>query len=150
MKPFKVQARIDPPALACYSTGMKHFLIFTLGLFTTAVLALPSHSSPTVQYNGRRVVGVPSKQHNPTGQSIELLETEDCDAKAVSNSSIEVSENCKYLHGIYRYIYVPGGEKIRHQVLMDFSLSKSGGKNHSFLVNEPMEIDETSISGLPN
>ena len=129
-------------------TRVSKFAVAPILIFSTLNNGIAS-SVANVQYLGKRITGMPAKQHSAQGQNIEVIETEECNSKVASHNSIEVSENCKFLHGVYRYIFTPRGEEVRHQVFIDFSLSKSGGKNHSFLVNEPLEIDENSVRTLP-
>jgi hypothetical protein len=124
------------------------FLFFGLFLANSLFAELRS-TVPTVKFTGRTIAGFPGKEHSPNGQNIELLDSEDCNSKVTSKSTIEVSDNCSFLHGVYRYIFIPSGERVRHQILIDFSLSKSSGKSHTFLVNAPLEIDESSVTALP-
>ena len=106
------------------------------------------YSTATVHYKDKRITGVPATEHPVVGKNIEILESENCEAKISNSQTIEVSEFCQFLHGMFRYIFIPNGKTVRHQIFIDFSVSKSGGKNHVFLINSPMEIDEKLVTTL--
>lgn len=117
-----------------------------LGLLVL-VLGLSSVSTnAAIKLEGRRITASPDKKESILGQRIEVLDAVDCKTVEKSSPSMDLPENCAYLHGLYRYIYVPKGEKKKHQVLADFAVTRNGAKGFSLLVNDSIEFDEENLS----
>lgn len=127
---------------------MHHSVPPTFVLFLLSSLQLFAVSA-TIEHSGRRVVGVPDTEHKPLGQNIQILEQNACNAKVIARNVLDVPDDCRFVHGLYRYIYLPKGTSTRHQVLIDFSLYRSGKSSHTFMVNEPLVVDEISTPFLP-
>lgn len=123
----------------------KFFLVLVVVGLCPLANAAPALSA-TVYYSGKRVTGKPAADHRPLAQSIHIGETEECSVKSVGSTALEVSERCKYLRGLYRYIYVPEGHTARHQILVGFSLMRSSAISHIVLAESPVEIEETQLT----
>lgn len=96
----------------------------------------------SVNYSGRRIAGRPAGDHRPLAQGIHVAESEDCSVKSVSAGSLEVSDRCGYVRGLYRYIFIPEGGGPRRQILMGFSLHRASAQSHAFLAERPIEVEE--------
>src|SRR5215469_1846979 len=71
------------------------------------------------------------------GQNIEILESTDCAAKVSGNRGIQLPDQCGYLHGLYRYIYLPENSTVKHQVLTDFAVERTKDGRYALMENAP-------------
>lgn len=108
--------------------------------FTLAFFCVTAQSQ--IQLRGNRISARPKIQEKILGENIEVLKTEHCAAEVPGSQSIDLPTGCDYLHGLYRYIYLPKGETRKRQVLADFAVTRTNRGTFSFLVNEPIEIEE--------
>lgn len=101
--------------------------------------------TPSVTLRGAEVYGRPAKQQKVSKETIEVVESEGCDASVRTSARLRVSERCRFLRGLYRYLYLPAEGSAPRQVLIEFSVTRNGGA-FALLVQEPVEIDESGLA----
>ncbi len=112
-----------------------------LALISTTVVGAPVR----LNLEGRRLQANPDSHHRPLAQSIYISDSEECPAKVASGSSLEIPENCRYLRGLYRYIYQPQDNESRKQIFVGFAVHYGPKGGHALLVNDSVELDETAF-----
>lgn len=125
-------------------------MFFNFKLLLVAALALSAGQvraadpwSASVNYSGKRISGRPAGRHRPLAQAIHVAESEDCSTRSTGAGSLEVSDRCGYLRGLYRYIFIPEGGETRKQIFMGFSLHRVSSQSHVFLAERSIEVEES-------
>jgi hypothetical protein len=99
--------------------------------------------TPKIEFRPKSISFSPAKGHPLASQAkIEVIETEDCDAKIQSANLLQVSDNCEFLRGYYRYSYQPIGSEKRVSVLSEFFVRQTSSKSYIRLTNSPVYIFE--------
>jgi hypothetical protein len=118
------------------------FQLMILFLSLPALATGASSWSPSVRYSGHSLIAIPASQHHPQVQRMEILEEEECHATVTGAARIEISERCAFLRGVYRYFFIPENGVQRHQILMEFTLTRKSGSSYALLVDSPLEFEE--------
>ncbi len=71
---------------------------------------------------------------------MEISDIEGCKSQALTSNSIELTERCLFLQGVYRYLFEENGTV--RQVFVPFALSRLNQSSYMFLVQSPIEITE--------
>ena len=121
---------------------LQYVLGFGLGAASMGNGGIPPH----LRIQGRSLSAHHSSNHRPLDQSITIADKEDCNAKTKGAAALELSEQCSFLTGLYRYIYLPEGSRIKHQILMGFSVSKTSPLGYTLLTEVPIEISEDEFT----
>lgn len=94
--------------------------------------------SPRISLGTHGIQFLPAKLHlSPFETKVEILESEACEAKVQSSSSVMLSENCEFLRGVYQYSFKRPGSETVLSVFSEFLVRRGGVKSYVFLVNTP-------------
>lgn len=108
-------------------------------------LAVPSFGATArVSFEGGTLKGFADSAHKPLAQAVYIADSEGCAARVASSTTLDIPENCKYLRGLYRYIFQPEGAE-RRQVLIGFAVHRGPNGARTFLVNDTVDISENAF-----
>jgi hypothetical protein len=95
---------------------------------------------PTVFFSQRQSLkAVASHLHEPLKERIEVLEAENCDSSAISKNELRISDQCRYLSGMYRYLFAPKSGSPLHEMILPFSITRSNPTSHALVVEQGIE-----------
>lgn len=117
------------------------FRPITVVLF--AMMSLLAHaSSARVELTGKIVRGYVADDHpSPKYQKLQIEQVTRCRFRSISGHAIELSHNCDYLRGFFRYVYQLSGEASAIPVLVGFSVSRKFSGSFIWLLEKPTEAD---------
>jgi hypothetical protein len=123
---------------------MKQKCAWLLGMgFTLSLWAANKPWAPKIEVSGKFITVAPAKVHlSPSELKLEIAESEGCEAKVVSPQSIQVSEPCEFLRGVYQYAFRQPGNDNKLKVYSEFSLHQGSSKSRVYLVNSPVIFQE--------
>ncbi len=104
--------------------------------------AIPHRTMPsTVQLSKEgRVSAHAMTGHQPLEQRIEIVDSENCAVRKISDTEIQIGDPCPYLGGIYHYLFDPRDGQRKHQMATGFSVSRQSATSHVLLVSQPLEL----------
>ncbi len=116
---------------------MRHTLVVVF-LISLPALGTVENGFPSVAYRGGVLVASPAPDHKAENPSVEILESEECQAASASRNSLRVSGRCEFLRAMYSYYHQEPktGQKLR--TLIGFTFS-SAGAGHSLIVSGPVQ-----------
>lgn len=98
------------------------------------------HVGPDIRLSkDGRILAHASETHKAKSQNIQIVESEECAFKRVSDTELRLGEKCEYLSGMYRYLFDRKGVAGKRQMVVGFSVRRSA-QSHVFLVSSPLEL----------
>jgi hypothetical protein len=123
---------------------MKRIRVIGLGL----VVSLTGYGvnkpwAPSIEFGVKNIFLSPAKSHeNPFNVKIEILESEGCEAKVQSSHSVQFSESCEFVRGLYEYSFRQSGTENKFKIYSEFLLHQSSPKSRTYLINSPIVVAE--------
>lgn len=112
-------------------------LIIGVAFLSTTLIA-DVVTIPSVRYADSSIVGVVPQDHKALGRSMEIIESEGCAAQRTSANSVNVSNRCDFLRGVFSYRRIDPATSVREQVFVGFALSRKSPRSYTFMVSGPM------------
>ena len=108
-----------------------------LALISSSAFCLPVGQA-TVRLTNEGLSGIAAKDVRPDSQAMQIIEAKNCTASSTKTSRMNVSANCQFLHGVFRYFYKKNG--VQQQTVLAFALSRKGTNSRAFIVSEPVHF----------
>lgn len=125
---------------------MKQIVIVALGFLIATQAGAANPWSPSVEFGARTITVAPAKFHlSPSKTQLEIVESEGCESKVVSTTSLQFSEICDFLRGVYHYSFLQAGNDNKLEVYSEFMIHQTQPKSRTYLVNSPVVIQ----NGVP-
>jgi hypothetical protein len=121
---------------------MMRKLMLLAGLASVPLWAMPHRAmTPNIQLTKEgRVIAHAMAGHQPLEQRIEIVDSENCAVRKISDTEIQIADPCPYLGGIYHYLFDPRDGQRKHQMATGFSVSRQATNSRVLLVAQPLEL----------
>ena len=101
--------------------------------------AMPKPWAPSIEVGAKTISVAPAKIHpSPSNPTLEIKESEECEAKVQSARLIQFSEACDFLRGIYYYTVKLDGVDELYKVYTEFLIHQKNPKSRSILIHSPV------------